>query len=302
MSGGISPSDITERLWRYGRAEGPAVTETLRFHPDGIITGYKHPNEVLWAIEDGALVVKNAQGEVTTRFDRVDHSGAALSLRGTFLKSSEEIILHLESRGWDRKLPTVTKTSEYLARFIAERGWKIGDHSYGHINLLDAHYANLEVGRFTSIAAGCSVALGNHRTDLVTSYPFAALHAVWPSAPGIDDHTSNGDVVIGNDVWIGADVFIGSGVTIGDGAVIAAKAVVTKSVPPYAIHGGIPARLIRYRFEADIIESLLHIRWWDWPDHKIDEYLPLIMSTDIRAFIAAASKISAGQPLPSLAG
>jgi acetyltransferase-like isoleucine patch superfamily enzyme len=290
MSAHISASEITEGLWRYGRVDEQFVTETFRFHPTGVVTGYKHHNEVLWAIEDGILVVKNAQGIVTTRFDVVDRSGTTLKLRGTHLDFGGAIILQLESKGWTRTTPMVMKTSEHLKKYIADRGWKIGDHTYGGINLIDPNHANLEIGKFTSIADGCSVSLGDHRTDLVTSYPFAALRAAWPSAPDINDHTSHGDVVIGNDVWIGSSVFITSGVKIGDGAVIAAHAVVTKDVPSYAVYGGIPAKLIRYRFDSDIIETLLQIRWWDWPDHKVDEYLPLIMSVDVRKFIEAASK------------
>lgn len=90
-------------------------------------------------------------------------------------------------------------------------------------------------------------------------------------------------IVIGNDVWIGEGVYISRGVTIGDGAVIAARSVIVRDVPPYAIVGGIPARVIRYRFAPEIIERLLKVRWWaygpailsdvDWssPESCLDE-------------------------------
>ena len=93
---------------------------------------------------------------------------------------------------------------------------------------------------------------------------------------------------IGNDVWIGANAFIGSGVTIHDGAVIGAHAVVVKDVPPYAVCVGNPGRVVKYRFEPEIITALLKLRWWDWPDEKIDRFLPLILSPDIVAFLNAA--------------
>lgn len=78
---------------------------------------------------------------------------------------------------------------------------------------------------------------------------------------------------IGNDVWIGSDVLIKRGITIGDGAIIATRAVVTKDVPPYGIVGGVPAKLIKFRFSTDQIERLLRVKWWDYnypdlPKHK----------------------------------
>lgn len=80
-----------------------------------------------------------------------------------------------------------------------------------------------------------------------------------------------GQVLIGNDVWIGDDVTILGGVRIGDGAVIAAGAVVVKDVPPYAIVGGNPTKIIKYRFPEEIIERLRRIAWWDWDGEKIRE-------------------------------
>jgi len=78
-----------------------------------------------------------------------------------------------------------------------------------------------------------------------------------------------GDIVIGNDVWIGYGVTILSGVTIGDGAIVAANSCVVKDVPPYSIVGGVPAKVIKYRFDDETIGKLLKIRWWDWDEQKI---------------------------------
>jgi len=172
---------------------------------------------------------------------------------------------------------------------------KIKIHSWGE-------GAKLTIGAFCSIAP-CQVFLGgNHRTDFISTYPFASFGHVWSNAKNIPFisppnalmnqenknpcHYSNGDVVIGNDVWIGDGVTIMSGVTIGDGAVIAANSHVVKNVEPYSIVGGNPARLIKYRFPKEVIDKLLEIKWWDWPDDKINEFIPILCSGDINAIMA----------------
>ena len=135
--------------------------------------------------------------------------------------------------------------------------------------------ARLTIGSYCSIAR-CEVFLGgNHRMDRISQYPFAMRHGL---ADADADTTNNGDVVVGNDVWIGHGAVLMSGVTIGSGAVVAAHAVVTKDVRPYAIVGGNPAREIRRRFDDRTVERLLAMAWWDWPEQRIMNELPLLNS------------------------
>lgn len=167
----------------------------------------------------------------------------------------------------------------------------MGEYSYGAPEKIRwwGEAAGLEIGNFCSIADDVEIFLGgNHRTDFVTTYPFASS-TDWPEVPGINTlPETKGGVVIGNDVWIGSHACILSGITIGDGAVIAAHAVVSRDVPPYAVVGGNPGRVVRRRFSEDVIAELLEIRWWDWPREQIERMLPMLLSGNVRRFIEAA--------------
>ena len=90
-----------------------------------------------------------------------------------------------------------------------------------------------------------------------------------------------GDTVIGNDVWIGKNVTILPGVHIGDGAIIGANSVVTKDIPAYHIAGGNPCKIIRKRFEDELINYLEEIKWWDWDEKKIFDNLEILCSSDL---------------------
>jgi acetyltransferase-like isoleucine patch superfamily enzyme len=180
-------------------------------------------------------------------------------------------------------------TRLHLKQLAEQRGFDIGDWSYGRPKVrFSESGSKLSIGRYCSIADGVEIMVGgNHNLGFATSYPFGAMPDLWPEAKGTHGfHTSNGDVVIGNDVWLGSQCLILSGVTIGDGAAVAARAVVTKDVPPYAIVGGNPARLIRRRFDDATVARLQATRWWDLPRERIAALIPLLQSGDVAGFLA----------------
>lgn len=168
--------------------------------------------------------------------------------------------------------------------------YSIGEYTYGKPIIL-AHDINTElsIGKFCSIAKDVSIMLGgDHYVDWVTTFPlqYAGSHLLDKTGHA----KSKGAVTIGCDVWLGHGALILSGVTVGHGAVVAAGSVVTKDIPPYAIVGGNPARILRYRFEPEVIESLLDIAWWDWPIERIIDSGPLLLSDELGGFIACYNK------------
>jgi acetyltransferase-like isoleucine patch superfamily enzyme len=139
---------------------------------------------------------------------------------------------------------------------IAARQLSIGAYTY--IRGGSELYLVQSIGRFCSISN--NVLIGQerdtHPLHWATSHPFASDEA------GLPYQGKQEVTVIGHDVWIGRDAMIMDGLTIGTGAIIGARALVTKDVPPYAIVGGSPARIIRYRFAPELIEKLLASQWW----------------------------------------
>lgn len=143
----------------------------------------------------------------------------------------------------------------------------------------------VRIGKYCSIAANCTFVISHHKWDWISTTP-AHAHKFDHRQGNLSSY-SRGDINIGNDVWIGANATIMDNLTIGDGAVIAAGSVVVKDVPPYAIVGGNPAKLIRYRFSPEQIAALLRIQWWNRADvgqidvwhGNIDEFIQQYDST-----------------------
>lgn len=138
----------------------------------------------------------------------------------------------------------------------------IGDFTYVEVG---CRISCADVGKFCAIAPYSLVGLAAHPSEMVSTHPLFYRHQPEFGYDFVerDRIQELSRTRIGNDVWVGAGVAVKDGITIGDGAIIGAGAVVTTDVPAYAIYGGVPARLIRFRFDEDTIRLLLESRWWD---------------------------------------
>lgn len=151
---------------------------------------------------------------------------------------------------------------------------KIGRHTYGYLNFMTwgGDREGLVIGDFVSIASNVVfMAGGNHKMDSFSTFPFKVKFLNYKF-----EALTKGPIIVKDDVWIGFGSLVLSGVTIGQGAVIAAGSVVTKDVPPYAIVGGNPAHVIRYRFSNEKIESLKQIDFSDIDEPWILEHRDLV--------------------------
>lgn len=182
-----------------------------------------------------------------------------------------------------------------------------GRHSYGpqpellgFMPYLLAKARGSKVGNFCSISPGLRFSfLGKHRYDYASTYPFYVFYETWKFDnsnwhEGKIDETKieAKPIIIENDVWIASNVTIKEGVRICNGAVIAMESLVTKDIPPYALVGGNPAKIIKYRFNIEQISELQKIAWWNWKDAEIKKIIPLLRSANIDSFITNAKKVN----------
>ena len=159
----------------------------------------------------------------------------------------------------------------------------LGDFTYVASN---TNISKTTIGKFCAIGPDCKLGLGKHPSNtFVSTHPvfFSTLNQAQISFAEKNYFDEFEKITIGNDVWLGANVIVVDGVNISDGVIVAAGSVVTKDIPPYAIVGGVPAKIIRYRFEKDEIQKLLELKWWDMDV----EYLKnnFIRFHDIKGFL-----------------
>lgn len=164
------------------------------------------------------------------------------------------------------------KKSEFGRRNII-RDVEIGEGTYTGTNTV---IKSTVIGKYSCIGWNVSIGGGNHdytKISMYTDYWFNRTFGI-----KTDNKVQNLQTWIGNDVWIAAGVNIINGVTIGNGCVIGAGAVVVNDLPDYSIAIGIPARVVKYRFDEDVIKALLELKWWDWSEEKIIKNIDFIKS------------------------
>ena len=183
------------------------------------------------------------------------------------------------------------KSVIHIKPTIKNKNIIVGEYSYYSGNnfescvthLYDFIGDKLIIGKFCQIGANVEFVMNgaNHQMNAVSTYPFYIFNGWKQDPPSINDLSIKGDTIIGNDVWIGEGVTILPGVKIGDGVIIGKCSLVTKDIPPYSIVGGNPAKIIKKRFDDEMINLLLELKWWDKSIKEINELIPLLANSNI---------------------
>ena len=182
-------------------------------------------------------------------------------------------------------------TITYVKPTIKNPNIIVGDFTYFSDTNFESHVTHhyefygdkLIIGKFCQIAKDVEFIMNgvNHQMNAISTFPFYILEGWDQEVPSLSKMPVKGDTIVGNDVWIGQNATIMPGVIIGDGAIIGANSVVAKNVNPYTVVAGNPIKVIRKRFDDELIELMLKFKWWNKEIDEINALIPLLSDSDL---------------------
>jgi len=246
-----------------------------------------------------SMINKIELGKCDMSYDKILRLLKEYNLNASEFLDEEEIKIHndkienlmLPDANRIFPLKSGLKSVIHIKPTIKNKNIIVGEYSYYSGNnfescvthLYDFIDDKLIIGKFCQIGANVEFVMNgaNHQMNSVSTYPFYIFNGWKQDPPSIKDLPIKGDTIIGNDVWIGENVTIMPGVKIGDGVIIGKCSLVTKDIPPYSIVGGNPAKIIKKRFDDEMINLLLELKWWDKSIKEINELIPLLANSNI---------------------
>lgn len=198
------------------------------------------------------------------------------------LKSGLESVTYIK--------PTIKNKNIIVGEFSYYAGQDFESRVTHHYDFIGDR---LIIGKFCQIGAGVEFMMNgaNHAMSGVSTFPFYIFKGFSQESPSLDKLPIKGDTMVGNDVWIGQNSLILPGTKIGDGVIIGASSVVGGEIPPYSIIAGNPARLVRKRFDDEMINLLLELKWWDKSVAEIENLGEILSSDDLESVKEKIKKI-----------
>ena len=251
----------SREIWIYGAGKGGAILLDVLLKERISVRGF---------IDINANNIRYRFGYVVSELEQINTSNSYVIV--SLMKFDISILDRLADVGIKYWSDSIYIVDRWKYEDTNYKGCSVGKYTYGYETFLNTTQEGgvSRIGRFCSINSTARIG-SNHFLNTVSSHPFFYRGSCSNNDYQIKREkllNRAGKIIIGNDVWIGAYTVIIAGVTIGDGAVIGAGAVVTKDIEPYAVVGGVPARVIKYRFNEEIREELLKMQWWDW-EHEL---------------------------------